>query len=238
MDKIRQKLHDCFNGIEFKDNGHIYEVNGQKLRYSVSGLIKFFVIPFDREGISINTAKKRGISQTELLGEWDDKRDNACNMGNKTHFFGEGYMFNRELIPETGLERAVVKFWNDLPIHIIPVIPELIMYHKKYLFAGTTDILLYNTMTGKFIICDYKTNEDLFKNFKEKKMLKPFDDLLCCPFSHYQLQLSFYQILVEQSGIEVSNRKVIWLQHDGNYKIYDTKDYRSTLIKYLETNKL
>lgn len=238
MERIRSKLNSYFNNIEFKENGHIYEVNGQKLKYSVSGLIEFFIIPFNREGISKNTAKNRGISQAELLKEWDAKRDNACSMGNKTHSFGEGYMFNRVLIPETGLERAVVKFWNDLPSHIIPVIPELIMYHKEYLFAGTADVLLYNTTTGKFIICDYKTNEDLFKNFAEKKMLKPFGDLLCCPFNHYQLQLSFYQILLEQSGIEVSGRKVIWLQHDGTYKIYDTKDYREPLIKYLKTNEL
>ena len=52
------------------------------------------------------------------------------------------------------------------------------MYHKKYKFAGTCDTLLYNTHTGKYILTDYKTNEDLFKNFAGERLLHCFSDLL------------------------------------------------------------
>ena len=107
------------------------------------------------------------------------------------------------------------------------------MYHKELMYAGTLDILCYNKNTGEYIILDYKTNKDLFKNFKEKKLLKPFDNLLDNPFNKYQLQLSFYQILIEQIDfIKISSRKIIWIKPNGNYQLYDTEDYTEQLKQY------
>lgn len=59
-----------------------------------------------------------------------------------SHLFGELYPFNRDLEPKSGFEKAIVKFWNDLPDFIIPVIMECRMYHKELMYAGTLDILL------------------------------------------------------------------------------------------------
>ena len=58
-----------------------------------------------------------------------------------------------------------MKFWRDLPTYIIPVFTELQMYHLKKMYAGTADIILFNTKTEKYIIADYKTTKDLFKKF-------------------------------------------------------------------------
>ena len=38
-------------------------------------------------------------------------------------------------------------------------------------------------------------------------MLERFSNLLENSFNKYQIQLSYYQILLEQTGIEVSSRK-------------------------------
>src|SRR5690606_15679463 len=124
----------------------------------------------------------------------------------------EMFVNDRSLIPSTPHEEAVVKFWNDLPDFVVPVFLELRMYHKKYMFAGTTDVVLCNKRTGQFIIADYKTNKDLFYNFKNNKLQYPFHNLLDSPFNKYQLQLSYYQILLEQLNIKVSTRKIIWLK--------------------------
>jgi hypothetical protein len=43
------------------------------------------------------------------------------------------------------------------------------------------------------------------------------------PFNHYQIQLLLYQILLQQLGINVYQRTVIWLQLDGTYKLYHTR---------------
>ena len=238
MKKDINKILKFFNGLEFNEGQHLYTVNGKNINSSVSKIIKNFVKPFDTDGISKGVARKRGLSQKEVLAEWKEISDKACDKGTRVHIFGELYPFDRTLKPSDKYEEAVVKFWNDLPSHIVPVIMELRMYHKDYLFAGTGDILLYNKISGQYIIGDYKTNKDLFKNFKGQKMLSLFDDLLDMPLNHYQLQLSFYQILFEQIGLKVESRKIIWLKPDGTYDMYDTEDYTGTLKEYLKHNKV
>lgn len=231
---LKIPILDFFKELKFQEEEHRYFVNGKPLAISVSGKVGAYKPFFDRHNISLNSARNRGMTQEEVLLEWDTEKDRACNAGNIAHFFGETYAFNRHLKPKTGFEKAIVKFWKELPDHIVPVIVESIMYHKLYMFAGTADILLYNLKTKKYIIADYKTNKDLFKNYKEKRMLAPFSYFLDMPYSHYVLQLSYYQILIEQvPGIEVEGRKIIWLKDDGNYEMYDTEDMTIQLEREL-----
>ena len=140
--------------------------------------IKQFCRPFDSDGASRGTAFKTGRSQKEILAEWKDKADKACERGNKAHLFGEIYAFNREIRPSTQLDIAIMKFWQDLPPHIVPAFVELQMFHKEHLYAGTSDILLYNILSGKYIIADYKTNEDLFKKFQRPKIIRSFSKFI------------------------------------------------------------
>ena len=230
--KINQ-IKEYFKDLVFIEEGHCYTIKGKKLDRSVSNLISDHYEPFPVESASKNKSKKLGISQEEMIKQWDEKRDKACIDGSRVHLFGEKYMFDRTLQPKEKKEEAIVKFFNDLPDFIVPAIPEVTMYHKKLMFAGTADVLVYNTLTGKFLILDFKTNEDLFKNYAGKKMLGIFNNILDNPFNHYQIQLSLYQILLEQiPNIEVSGRKVIWLLPDGNYQLYDTEDFTKELKEY------
>ena len=237
MIEDKKKILNFFKSLEFNESEHLYTVNGQKINSSVSKIIKNFVTPFDIHTISLRVAAQTGIPQSEILKSWDEKRDKACEKGTRVHLFGEFYPFNKTLRPADKFEEAVVKFWNDTPAEIIPVMMELRMYHKEYLYAGTADILLYNKKTGTYIIADYKTNENLFKNYKSKKMLGEFSNLLDNNYNHYQLQLSFYQILFEQMGLKVSSRKIIWLKPTGEYELYTTEDYTDILKQYLKNNK-
>lgn len=242
MEKMKIDILECFKGLEFEEESHKYFFNSKPIKISVSGLIKNFYEPFDSYEVSLKVAQRTGVDQKELLKEWDEAGKKAIKTGNKSHLFGEVYPFNRHLEPSNGFEEAIVKFWNDLPEHVVPVIMELRMFHKEFMFAGTADILLFNTITGTFIIGDYKTNKDLFKNYKGiennwkgKMMTGVFSHLLDCPYNKYQLQLSFYQILFEQTGFKVSSRKLIWLLPDGTYKMYSTDDYTEILKEQLKT---
>nr|DAK47305.1 MAG TPA: Exonuclease V [Caudoviricetes sp.] len=91
---------------------------------------------------------------------------------------------------------------------------------------------------GKNFCVTHNTNQDLFKNYKGKRLLTPFDDLEDNPFNKYQLQLSLYQILFEQTGFKIENRALIWVKEDGTYEIYRTNDYRDRLIEHLNKNYL
>lgn len=230
MEDIKESLLSFFRGLTFNEEEHKYSINGNNIKKSVSVLIKDFCIPFDKEKISKIKSERENISQQELLDSWKKEADDSIVRGKQAHLFGEIYAFNRTLRPQSMFDVAIMKFWNDLPKYVIPIVTELQMYHKKKLYAGTADIILYNTKTNKFIIGDYKTNKDLFKNFKGQKLQDRFSNFLDTPFNKYQLQLSYYQILLEQAGVEISNRKIIWLKPDGNYEIYNTQD----LTQYLK----
>jgi len=238
MEKKVKIVKDYFKDLKFFEKEHYYTVKNNKLTYSVSNIVDKFVEPFDTYNISKNVAKKRGIKQEEVVKEWQDINLLSIKEGNQAHLFGEKYCLNNNLKPKTGLDKAIIKFWKEIPGYIKLVLPEQIMYHKKYLFAGTTDILLYDTCKEKYIIADYKTNKDIFKNFKNKKMLGEFSKLLDNPLNHYQIQLSLYQILFEQVFKEsVYKRLIIWLKRDGTYELYETCDFKEKLLLYLEKNK-
>jgi hypothetical protein len=164
-----------------------------------------------------------------ILQDWLDINKESIERGHRVHSFGELYQFDRSLKPSCPQEEAIVKFWQEVPEHIIPVAAELRMYHFKELYAGTADIILFDTKTQTYIIADYKTNKDLYKNFKGKTMTGVFSHLLDCPLNHYVIQLSYYQILLEQVGVQVGRRVIIWLGLDGNYTLIDTEDVRNLL---------
>ena len=91
----------------------------------------------------------------------------------------------------------------------------------------------FDTKTQSYIIADYKTNKDLLKNYKGKTMIGPFSHLLDNPLNHYVIQLSYYQLLLEQVGVKVSKRVIIWLGLDGNYQLFNTEDVTDILKQQL-----
>lgn len=225
-------IKSFFSEIVFNEDLHRYTVQEKELK-PVSNCLKYFQEEFDSEVIATRSAIKEGSTKQEVLKKWKEIADEACRIGTETHLFAETFK-ELGLKPKNNLQKAVVKFWDNLPKHLIPVFYELRMYSKELNIAGTTDLVFYNTKTNKFILADYKTNKDLFKNFAGKKLLKPFDDLLDNPFNKYQLQLSLYKILFELTGYEIQKSALIWLKQDGNYEILYTKDYSKILKERLQ----
>jgi hypothetical protein len=234
MENKKMIIERFFEKLTFEEEAHKYYVDGQQLYTSVSGIIKNYVKDVDYKKISHSIDRKLRLPIGATKQRWDNKATLACALGNRAHYFGELYAFHRNIEPIDEFEEAAKKFWDELPDHIVPVFTELQMYHFTNMFGGTADIILYNLRTGKFIIADYKTNEDIFKNFKSKKLLAPFDNLLESAFNKYQIQFSLYQIQFEQTGFEVEKRVLVWLKPNGTYLTYETEDLTEILIKELE----
>lgn len=230
---IKNLITSSFNKLEFEPIAHAYTLDGVDMK-PVSNVLKNYYEEFDTETASFNYALKTGMTQQTVKDMWKSGSQAACDFGHERHDFGERYFYDRSLVPSDGHETAIVKFWNEIPSHIVPVLCETKVYTKRLRYAGTFDLLLKNTLDGSAIIVDYKTNKDLFKNFRGKMMLPPFDFLLDTPYNHYQLQLSLYQIPLEEIGITVSERWVIWLRADGSYSKYDTYNYTEHLIPTLK----
>lgn len=230
MDK--DKIIEFFKGLRFEEEEHIYLVDGKKLKKSVSNIVHNFKPVFKKHDISLAISYRDNIPQEEILKSWDDSAKQACNLGSRVHKFGELYPYDNSLTPSDKYEEAVVKFWDDIPEHIKLVFCEIIMYHTKLLYGGTADILFWDEKRKGYIIGDYKTNKDLFKNYKGQTLLKQFSNLLDTPFNGYQIQLSLYQILLEQVGIKVVDRILIWLKPNGSYEMYKTLDLTNKLKNY------
>lgn len=230
MKEMQNKIIGYFKELHFDAQEHKYEVRGKPLT-SVSKKISKYVEKVDFDKIAGFVARKRGITKAQVLAEWEAKKNNSCTQGTSVHLFGEEYYKGKQ--PTNGFEEAIVKFWDNIPDYIEPFLFELQMFSETLGIAGTSDIILYNNKTGKFIIADYKTNEDLFKNYKGKKLLAPFDSLLESPYNKYQLQLSMYQLLFEQCGFEVESRRIIWLKPNGTYENFKTEDLTKELLKEL-----
>lgn len=155
--ELKVKVEKYFEGLEFDARTHTYNSRGRALS-SVSSVVKRFSEPFDADKIAGFVARKRGISKEEVLAEWEAKKNAACNRGNAAHYFGENYKTGNAGIikPITGYDQAIIAFWDSIPDHIEPLLFELQMFSDTFGIAGTSDIILYNTKTGKFIIADYK----------------------------------------------------------------------------------
>ena len=130
-------------------------------------------------------------------------------------------------------EEAAAKFYEDLPDCLMPILAETKVYREDLGYSGTFDLLFYYDaeLDGKsddksgFVIFDYKTNKDLYKNFKGERMFSPFNDLLNCSFNVYQLQLSLYQLALEPIGFKIIGRRIIWLKDDSSYEKISTDSY-------------
>lgn len=234
--KINFELKNFFKDLSFIEETHVYSVNNQPLKYSVSKLISNYGNKFNTEIMSEAVANRDNILKENVIAKWDKERDNSIIKGNSVHYFAEEYLKNKNLKPITKQQELVVSFLNSIPSYIQIVFSELQMYHKKFMFGGTCDLLLYNTLTGKFILLDWKTNKDIHKNYKGQTLLLPFNHLLDTPFNKYQLQLSYYQILLQQiENLEIEDRKIVWFKDTG-YEMYSCKDYTKELFLELEKN--
>ncbi len=199
-----------------------------------------------------------GMTKQEISDRWDSISGEACEKGTNVHSFGEGMFYyligENENIPDdvkdcfdengphprSAKEEAVMKFWFELPENFVPVLAETKVFNLRGTkYSGTFDLLLYyvdekDSSKSGLVLCDYKTNKDLYKNFKNQKMLAPFDDYLDQPIGYYRLQFSCYQIPLEYLKHKVIARRLIWLKEDGNYdkiKIENISDRMKNALK-------
>jgi len=251
---IGRRLQESFKRLTFDEASHTYEATGVGL-IPVSTFIKEFVKPFKAHQVAPYTAIKEGISAEQVLKNWDRIREEACDNGTRVHDFGERYVIQKYAVVSNlkfrGVyqhlkageklqpkELALIKFWRELPSYYIPVSLELRMFCEDLGIAGTADIILLDTRDNTLVIADYKTNKDLFKQYKDQKLLGIFNDVDDTPYSKYKIQLSAYQILLEKTGYKVSRRFLIWLKANGEYKTFDTGDITKKIENHFENKKV
>ena len=267
IEEIRDKILKTYtNKLVFLEEPHEYYLDG--VQYMCVSEVTHKYKPMESEQMAENCVKKwkhdmdpeykyYGMEKDEILALWGKISGAACEFGTDVHAFGESMFYYMTDQPEKILdecksqfidgrphpnnphEEAIIKFWDEIPENMVPVLAETKVFNKNGTpYAGTFDILFYyveepESPNNGLVIFDYKTNKDLYKNFRGQTLLWPFNDLLDRNESYYTLQLSLYQIPMENIGYKVLGRRLIWVKPDGSYekiKLLDlTKRIREAL---------
>lgn len=208
--------------IKFYEDGHRYiDEDTGELFLSVTQIIDQYKQPFDSEKHSARIAKRDGRDQDEILAEWKDKADTACDFGHEIHSLFERMFLapGRVIIPQNEFEETLLQAYHRTKQLDLSgdVYPEQLMYHKKYKLAGQSDIV-HLVPKEQFDIGDFKTNgnfryHDPFNNY----LKYPLNHLSQCEFNDYGLQLSLYGYMYEQmTGLKCRKLFVLyyWREHN------------------------
>jgi len=240
IDTVIERIHNLFPDIEFNEwiRKNVLKSTGQRLE-SVSSKYKLFEIPFDKK-IAKYVAKKLGITEEEVLAMWDAKAKASTDAGKEAHTFSEDYIKSeRKLLPLTDHQKGIVEFFQDHPNYIV-LAQELTIYNKTLLYMGILDLLVYDIENDKFIIVDWKTNDDIYKNHKKQKLLEPFTDMLQCPANLYKIQLNLYDMCFEDVEFPIEGRLIVWLKKNEEtekyYQIIEAEDLKPKLKEYYVSN--
>ena len=185
------------------------------------------------------------MTPEQIEKSWRATAKTATDKGTTAHGFGESCMHYfvgdyKNILPEyrdrltddgkfiarDGFEIAIAKFWQDLPDFYVPILAENKVYGtcgtNMALYAGTFDLLVYAFLPdGREgpIMFDWKTNADLYKNFKGQMMLKCLSNLKDTPKNHYEVQQSLYENALNEIGINVLGKRLIWIKNSGEYEV-------------------
>ena len=91
-------------------------------------------------------------------------------------------------------------------------------------------------LVGENLLVTHNTNKDLkndFNRMNSNRLLEPFQDFIDEPLSIYSIQLSLYQLGLEQLGLPIIDRNLIWLKDDGTYEKIKTPDLTDRLRNVL-----
>lgn len=260
------ELENSFSNIKFFDKNHTYTIDGELAKTSVSGLIKEYEKPFERNKIAEFVARKNGKMIEDVLAEWEFAKDYSCHKGSEFHLFVENY-FNRKqtTIDKKNLENFFIKnknffkeesfscYYNEIALLIknflnfynwwktdhILIKSEFVIGEKKTKICGTIDNLSFNKKTKQLVIFDYKTNKEIKKqNPRDETFLSPFQYLSQCEYIKYSLQQSLYQTLIERNTpFKIPTSYIVWVADKNDYELMECLNLKKEAETMLDMYK-
>lgn len=238
FDEAKQKLEIFQSPIfTFNEEKHEYRYNGKKLK-SVTGWINNFSKPFDLEKWSEKKAVDYGVSAEEVKKGWQILSDDGLDLGHDVHKFIERFLNNENPeLPEDEVQRKRVLAWLDYyhaKFYKMQLLgQEIRIWSEKYGLAGTIDALFW--WKDQIIVGDWKTNKKM-KTDDDKHfnmLLYPFENEKENTLNKYSLQVSTYQAILKDNGIESDKAFICWISPNAEIKVYQSKNYVNLVENYL-----
>ena len=203
MPGTQQGTHPGGRVITFDEEPHTYVDDHGEFYKSFTSLIHDYFPQFDAAKVAARVAPKRGKTVPELLQEWAEAGEDACDYGTRTH---ENCEYRMKGMPEPNAardDRERITFANAVAVvdwlksKYQFVAAEKILFSPRCFVAGTVDLLMAD---GNVLwILDYKTNKAI-KRTGHDKGLGPLAHLSNCNFEHYAMQLSLAEVVAKMEG--------------------------------------
>lgn len=248
--------------IQFFPIEHIYGYKEIEEFVSVSKLISYFFRPFDSAYWSQYKATERGISQGEILEEWDEKGTRSKEVGTFMHQQIENYFqgkgFNKEysylykgryinVEENISLEKECKQFISFLNTHngITPHKTEWTIYDEDLKIAGTIDMLhkhddvydIYDWKRSHRIITHH--GKPIIDNDYFTKGINGLDSVSDTVYWHYCIQQNLYRYILEKNyDIKIGKMYLIVLHADyDNYCKLEVPEMNDVINIIVQTCK-
>lgn len=238
MEEIKRKILDTFKDYEFFDSTHTYYYKENKVAISTTGLIHQYSNEFDKWEMSANVARKRSVSQIDVLKEWEIENLHSTIKGSMIHEFAQSlwegnknYIFKYDNLPGLINKRRLqeelcrmsgqaINFYNDYKDMYDLIGCEIYLGVPDFDECGATDMLLMNKFTKELLVIDFKSNKKIdYESYGHKKMKVPLQKYEDCNYIRYSLQLNAYAYKIEyMTGLKVKDKLLIYFDcNKDNY---------------------
>ena len=223
-----EKVLEKEKNIVFDADSHKYYIHDIE-HQSVTKLIKNY-FPFDRQEISLEVAQRSGISQKEVLANWNDIMENGSYVHDLIDKHLRGVKISEDAFEKIKPVIDYLDIFDDFKV----LASEVKIYSSKYKLAGTIDLIAL--IDGKLFLIDWKTNsKKIDKNISFEKALSPFDEFWNNNYYAYSLQLSLYSVILkEEYDIEVYDFFIVHIQGDTCTRV-NVLDLRFEALELLQS---
>lgn len=215
--------HERDTRLFFDEEPHIYYLDGERLRTSVTTMIHSYFSHFDgpsmakkchKRDLKKEDGKYNNMTVEEILQSWEDNRIEAASAGTKMHKDIELY-YNGEN-PDNDSEefKYFLNFHEDFK-DLKPFRTEWEVFYEEANLAGSIDMIFENE-DGTLHIYDWKRSKEIskFSSYGESK--SPIDHLPDTNFWHYSLQLNTYKYILENKYDKIVKDLCLVVLHPVN----------------------
>ena len=234
--------HERDSRIIFDEEPHIYYIDGQAYKRSVTSFIHNLFPSFDSDKVSHLVHKKHFSnpnseyfqkSANDIKLMWAQTGKEASSEGTKMHKAIEDH-FNGLDVCCDSIEFTYFKNWlKDFP-ELKPYRSEWEVFQEDHKIAGSIDMLFENE-DSTLTIYDWKRCKNIRLENQYEYGLGNANRLQNCNFVHYSLQLNTYKYFLESKYNKTVRDMYLLILHpsNNNYKRFQVPDMQSDVMKFL-----
>tara|TARA_B100000963_G_C22635973_1_gene677634 strand:- start:2314 stop:3108 length:795 start_codon:yes stop_codon:yes gene_type:complete len=228
--------HERDINIKFYEEGHIYDINGDKTFTSVTTFVHRLFPYFNEDKIIDNmmngknwkSSKYFNMTKQEIKEQWKVNRIQSASLGTSLHQFIEDTYNNKPLSPKqvlnssNNIEYLYFKNFKEEHSHLKPFRSEWTVYDEYYKISGSIDMTFIDE-NGEISIYDWKRSKKIEQDNPFHKFAKfPNSDLDDNNYTHYCLQLNIYKFILEKNyDVKVKDMYLVALHPENKLNNFE-----------------